>query len=84
MLTEHAKCGDRARSGWRDLNHDLFVPNEAAARHTTATLLLEDGVDAHIITPMIGHSDVVVTRGHQHVDPTLARSAMPSLSELLA
>ena len=31
---------------------------------------------------MIGHS--VVTRRYHHVDPTLARSAMPSLSELLA
>lgn len=54
------------------------------ARHTTATLLLEAGVDAHIVSAILGHSDVVVTRGYQHVDLTLARRAAGSLAALLS
>lgn len=54
------------------------------ARHTTATLLLEAGVDAHVVAAILGHSDVIVTRGYQHVDLTLARRAAGSLAALLA
>ncbi|QYC55120.1 tyrosine integrase [Mycobacterium phage Boilgate] len=53
------------------------------ARHTTATLLMESGVDAHVISTILGHSDVIVTRGYQHVDLTLARQATGALTRLL-
>lgn len=53
-------------------------------RNTTATLLLDAGVDSHIVYSAIGHSDVATTRGYQFVDLTLARGAFnKALSELL-
>ncbi len=55
-----------------------------AARHTPATLLLEAGVDAHIIASILGHSSIVTTRGYQHTDLTLQRQAMTGLDQLLA
>lgn len=54
-----------------------------AARHTAATLLLEAGVDAKVATTILGHSDVVVTRGYQHADLRLARDALERVSRLL-
>lgn len=50
------------------------------ARHTTATLLLEAGVDTAVIASILGHSDVVTTRGYQHVDVRLARLALDGLA----
>lgn len=55
-----------------------------AARHTTATLLLEAGVDAKVIAAILGHSDAVVTRGYQHVNQVLAAAALERLDVLLA
>jgi integrase len=54
-----------------------------AARHTTATLLLEAGVDTATISAILGHSDVVVTRGYQHVSLDLARKALEGLGRSL-
>jgi integrase len=53
------------------------------ARHTTATLLLELGIDAAVIASILGHSDVVTTRGYQHVDLSLSRAAVESLGRVL-
>ena len=54
-------------------------------RNTTATLLLAAGVDAHVVDSVLGHSDVAVTRGYQHVDLGLARAGFDkALSGLLA
>jgi integrase len=54
-----------------------------AARHTTATLLMEGGVDTKVIASILGHSDVVTTRGYQHVDTQLARAALEGLERSL-
>lgn len=54
-----------------------------AARHTTATLLLEAGIDATVIASILGHTDVVTTRGYQHVDTTLQRAALEGLGRSL-
>lgn len=54
-----------------------------AARHTTATLLLEAAIDAHVIASIMGHSDIVTTRGYQHIVLALQRDAMGSLESLL-
>lgn len=54
-----------------------------AARHTTATLLMEAGVDTKVIASILGHSDVVTTRGYQHVDTQLARAALEGLERSL-
>lgn len=55
-----------------------------SARHTTATLLLEAGVDAKIIQELLGHTDVATTQGYQHVNLALAREAMERLGSALA
>lgn len=53
------------------------------ARHTTATLLLEAGVDAEVIRAIVGHSSVLVTRGYQHVDQSMARAALEKVAARL-
>ncbi|MDQ1736550.1 MAG: hypothetical protein QOH56_2801 [Pseudonocardiales bacterium] len=50
------------------------------ARHTTATLLLEAGVDSEVIKAILGHSSIVTSRGYQHVSQELARKAMNELA----
>lgn len=53
------------------------------ARNTTATLLLEAGVDPHVIASILGHSDVVTTRGYQTVSQEMQRRAVASLGAQL-
>lgn len=60
-----------------DIRHSagrLFGIHEA--RHTTATLLLECGVDPAVIVAIMGHSDVLTTRGYQHVRTDRALAAL--------
>jgi integrase len=52
-----------------------------STRHTTATLLMEMGVDATVVQAIMGHTDVVVTRSYQHTDLSLARKALDGLGE---
>lgn len=52
-------------------------------RHTTATLLLEAGVDEHVVTAILGHSSIVTSRGYQHVSHTLKRQALDGIAERL-
>jgi integrase len=75
----------RMSSTWHDVLQATGVTDVDlhSARHTTATLLLEAGVDAHIIQAVMGHTDVVTTRGYQHVDLTMARGAMVQLERLI-
>lgn len=53
------------------------------ARHTTATLLLEAGVDPQTVTAILGHSSITTSRGYQHVSQALARQAMEAVAEKL-
>lgn len=55
-----------------------------SARHTTGTLLLEAGVSPEIIQQILGHSDVVTTRGYMHVHNGMVQDAMTRLSDLIA
>ena len=43
------------------------------ARHATATMLLEAGVDQHTVTSMMGHTSIATSRGYQTVSPELSR-----------
>lgn len=52
------------------------IPTSHWARHTTATVLMELGVDAKIIGEVIGHGSEKVTRHYQHVSSPAARNAM--------
>lgn len=77
---------DRAdREAWAEALLRVHAPNVVvhAMRGTTATLLLEAGVDAHVIASIMGHAEVVTTRGYQRVDQRLAREALGNLDGLL-
>jgi integrase len=52
------------------------VPTTHWARQTTATVLMELGVDAKVIGEIVGHQSEAVTRRYQHVSSAAARDAM--------
>jgi len=54
-----------------------------AARHTTATLLLEAGIDPMVIAQILGHASVLTTQRYAHVDQALARAALGKLDNLM-
>lgn len=66
---------------WRALLDTAGVPRVRRhdARHTAATLLMALGIDTKVISEILGHSSVVVTRGYQHVNLAQARAAMSAL-----
>lgn len=66
------------RDAWHQLLDAAGIPTTTlyAARHTAATLLLERGIDTKVISQILGHSEVVTTRGYQQVRVELARSAL--------
>jgi len=76
---------DQDQKQWRTLLKAAGVDHvpQHTVRHSTATLLLEAGVDSHITQQVIGHSNVTVTRGYQHVDLELARQAWSNLGAVL-
>jgi integrase len=53
------------------------------ARHTTATLLLKAGVDAHVVTAILGHSKITTSRGYQHVSLDMERAALEQVAAML-
>lgn len=75
------------QASWRTLVTSVGLPATATthwARHSVATLLMEAGIDAHVIGEIVGHGSVAVTRGYQHVSSALAMDAMKKLGELIA
>lgn len=68
-------AGVRHASGRRYTLHE--------ARHTTATLLMELGVDETVRRAILGHSSITSTRGYQHANLQQQRRAMESLAERL-
>lgn len=73
-------------AAWDALLRSLDLPDVPlhAVRHTTATLLLEQGIDAKVIRDILGHTSITTTRGYQHTDDALARQALTRLGESLA
>lgn len=53
------------------------------ARHTSATLLLEQGVDISVVQEILGHSTLAVTKKYTHVTSRLAREAAAHMSRAL-
>ncbi|WP_406084476.1 tyrosine recombinase XerC [Streptomyces virginiae] len=66
-----------SRAGLRRIRfHDL--------RHSTATLLLEQGVDLVVIKELLGHAHIGVTAGvYAHVRLRLQRQAIETLNDVL-
>ena len=86
----HAEDGrpidpSRDYAAWQALLAEVGLPAVPLhnARHTAATLLLEVGVDAHVVAQILGHSDATTSRGYQSVSLDLARAAMGSLNAML-
>jgi integrase len=53
-------------------------------RHSTATLLLEAGVPAHVVQDLLGHSHVNVTLGiYGHVTPAMHEEATNKIGDAL-
>lgn len=76
---------DQDQKAWKRLLIDAKVPHapQHSIRHSTATLLMEANVDSHVVASVIGHSDIAVTHGYQHVDLELARRAWANLGVLM-
>nr|WP_296763727.1 tyrosine-type recombinase/integrase [Rhodococcus sp. (in: high G+C Gram-positive bacteria)] len=47
-----------------------------SARHTTATLLANAGIDIDIIMSIIGHSQILATKGYVHLDQSVKAKAL--------
>lgn len=58
-----------------------YHPHEA--RHTTATQLLEAGVDPHQITALMGHSSILTTHGYQHPTQRASLAALEAVAGVL-
>lgn len=78
------------RADWKALQSEAGIAHPSGrefvgheARHTTATLLLEAGVDPHTVTAILGHSSITTSRGYQHVSTALARQAMEAVAARL-
>lgn len=76
------------QADWRDIIKRAGVDNLDVTthwgRHTTATLLMELGVDAKVVGEIVGHGSVDVTRKHyQHVSSAVAREAVDRLAAQL-
>ncbi len=53
------------------------------ARHTAATLLLEQGVDIRVVQEILGHSTLAMTRRYTHVTSKLAKDAADRMGRAL-
>lgn len=77
------------RQAWKNLQDTAVVSKGDGhyvlheARHTTATLLLEAGVDPEVIKTILGHSSIVTSRGYQHVSQELTRRALEQVAATL-
>lgn len=52
-------------------------------RHTSATLLLEQGVDVRVVMEILGHSDLRITQRYTHVASPLAQEAARRMGKAL-
>lgn len=73
------------RASWHAALTAAEIPrtDQHSARHTTATLLLSLGVPEHVIMSILGHSQVVTTRGYAHADLPLQQQALAGLARAL-
>lgn len=53
------------------------------ARHTAASLLLEQGIDIRVVQQILGHSQLSQTQRYAHVTDALARDAAERMGQAL-
>lgn len=71
---------------WKEILRDAKVHDGRLhdARHTVATLLLEQGVDARVVMEILGHSQISLTQNtYQHVMPKVIADATERLGAVL-
>jgi site-specific recombinase XerD len=70
---------------WADILEEAGVAHHGthAARHTAATLLLQQGVALAVVQEMLVHSDIRVTRGYTHVTSVLTQDAARRMGKTL-
>jgi site-specific recombinase XerD len=70
---------------WRSLLVDAGIARARLhdARHTAATLLLEQGVDIRVVQEILAHSSITVTKRYAHVTSRLARDAADRMGRAL-
>jgi integrase len=71
---------------WKSLLADIGIRPARLhdARHTAATLLLQQGVPARVAMQVLGHSQISLTLGtYSHVVPELAEAAAESMAAAL-
>jgi integrase len=55
-----------------------------ASRHTAATLMLQQGIDPKVVSAILGHASMQITRDlYQHITPELARDAADLMGDAL-
>lgn len=73
------------RDAWRAILKKAKVPayDLYAARHTTATILRELGVDDETIIAIMGHASILSTKAYLHTDRDRARAALEKVAARL-
>ncbi|MEU8038414.1 tyrosine-type recombinase/integrase [Streptosporangium sp. NPDC049078] len=73
--------------GWQEVLRLAEIDKDARvrdARHTAATLLLEQGVDIRVIQAVLGHSQLTTTKRYTHITEALAIEAAGTVGRLTA
>lgn len=79
--------GENLLKRWRDACRAAQVPTlrAYAARHTTATLLLEAGIPLKVVSEILGHSTIAQTADtYSHVTATMAVAATAAMESTLS
>ncbi|WP_308126197.1 tyrosine-type recombinase/integrase [Nonomuraea ceibae] len=71
---------------WKELLRLAPVDKDARvhdARHTAATLLIEQGVDISVVQEILGHSQLTTTKRYTHITATLPTEAAARMGRAL-
>jgi integrase len=70
---------------WADILKAAGVPHHGvhAARHSAATVLIDEGIALTVVQELLGHSDIRVTRGYVHTSSPVAQDAAARMGRTL-